>query len=137
MRAVNIPLTAVQGWAVDLAIRLTALLCDRKIFLLSKKLLQVCQWEAILLIFLAKRKHQQDQYETKTKIIISTNQTTVNSLKMYLDSLIGVSDEGNKERQHHVNEQGDEGVEVGSAEEPHQCVFILELCKGGKHIIPI
>lgn len=37
----------------------------------------------------------------------------------YLDGFIGVGDESDEERQHHVDEEGDEGVEVRPTEEPH------------------
>lgn len=46
-------------------------------------------------------------------------------MQNYLNGLIGFSDEGDEEWQHHVDEQGDEGVEVSPAEEPHQNVFVL------------
>lgn len=55
----------------------------------------------------------------------------------YLDGLVGVSDEGDEERQHHVDEQGDEGVEVGPAEEPHHDVFVLQLREGGEHVVAV
>lgn len=41
------------------------------------------------------------------------------ALLSYLDGFIWVSDEGNEERQHHVDEEGDEGVEVRPTEKPH------------------
>lgn len=56
---------------------------------------------------------------------------------MYLDSLIRVGDEGDEERQHHVDEHWDEGVEVGSAEEPHQIVLVLQLGEGSEHVVAI
>lgn len=43
----------------------------------------------------------------------------------YLDGLVCVGDEGNEEWQDHVDEQGDEGVEVSPAKEPHQSIFVL------------
>lgn len=55
----------------------------------------------------------------------------------YLDGLVGVGDEGDEERQHHVDEQGDEGVEVSPAEDPHQSVFVLKLGEGGEHVVAI
>lgn len=55
----------------------------------------------------------------------------------YLDGLVGIGDEGNEERQHHVNEQRDEGVEVRAAEEPHQRVFVLQLGEGGEHVVAV
>lgn len=56
---------------------------------------------------------------------------------MHLDHLVGASDEGDEERQHHVDEHRDEGVEVGPAEVPHQAVLVLELREGGKHVVAI
>lgn len=55
----------------------------------------------------------------------------------HLDGLVGVSDEGDEEWQHHVDEQGDEGVEVPPAEEPHQHVRVLQLSKGGEHVVAV
>lgn len=56
---------------------------------------------------------------------------------MHLDHLVGASDEGDEERQHHVDEHRDEGVEVEPAEVPHQAVLVLELCEGGEHVVAI
>lgn len=98
-------LAAAQHRVSDVDIALTALLCNRKIFVLFEELLQVRQREAI-------------------------------SLEP-LDGLIGVRDEGDEERQHHVDEQGDKGVEVGPAEEPHQSVFVLQLGEGGEHVVAV
>lgn len=58
-------------------------------------------------------------------------------IRKYLDGLVGVGDEGDEERQHHVDEQRDEGVEVGPAEEPHQSVFVLQLGEGGEHVVAV
>lgn len=55
----------------------------------------------------------------------------------YLDGLIGISNEGDEERQHHVDEQRDEGVEVRPAEEPHQNIFVLQLGEGGEHVVSV
>lgn len=56
---------------------------------------------------------------------------------VHLDRLVGASDEGDEERQHHVDEHRDEGVEVGPAEVPHQAVLVLELREGGEHVVAI
>lgn len=58
-------------------------------------------------------------------------------MQKHLDGLVGICDEGDKEWQHHVDEQGDEGVEVRPAEKPHQCVFVLQLGKGGEHVVAV
>lgn len=58
-------------------------------------------------------------------------------INRYLDGLVGIRDEGDEERQHHVDEEGDEGVEVGPAEEPHQRVFVLQLSEGGEHVVTV
>ncbi|KAA8589565.1 hypothetical protein FQN60_012930 [Etheostoma spectabile] len=63
--------------------------------------------------------------------------TKIKPEQNYLDGFIGVGDEGNEERQYHVDEQGDEGVEVGPAEEPHQSVFVLQLGESGKHVVSV
>lgn len=55
----------------------------------------------------------------------------------YLDGVVGVCDEGDEEREHHIDEEGDEGVEVDAAEQPHQAVFVLQLCKGGVHVVTV
>lgn len=54
-----------------------------------------------------------------------------------LDGLIGVSDESDEEAEHHVDEQGDERVEVESAEEPHHVAIFPQHQKGGVHVIPV
>lgn len=69
----------------------------------------------------------------RLKRFLSLNELT----NKYLDGLIGVRDEGDEERQHHVNEQGDEGVEVRTTEEPHQRVFVLQLGEGGEHVVTV
>lgn len=56
---------------------------------------------------------------------------------LYRDHLVGAGDEGDEERQHHVDEHGDEGVEVGAAEVPHQAVLVFELRKRGEHVIAV
>lgn len=55
----------------------------------------------------------------------------------YLDGLVGVGYKSDKERQHHVDEQRDEGVQVSPTEEPHQGVFVLKLGEGGEHVVSI
>ena len=54
-----------------------------------------------------------------------------------LDGLVGVSDESDEEAEHHVDEEGDEGVEVEPAEEPHHVAPVSHLQEGGVHVVPI
>ena len=63
---------------------------------------------------------------------IETQRTRTN-----LDGLVGVSDESDEEAEHHVDEKGDEGVEVESAEEPHHVAVVSHLQEGGVHVVPV
>lgn len=54
-----------------------------------------------------------------------------------LDGLIGVSNESDEQTEHHVDEEGDEGVEVKSAEKPHHVALLSHLQEGGVHVVPI
>lgn len=54
-----------------------------------------------------------------------------------LDGLVGVSDESNEQAEHHVDEKGDEGVEVESAEKPHHVALVSHLQEGGVHVVPV
>lgn len=56
---------------------------------------------------------------------------------LYLYGVIGVSNECNKKAEDHVYKQTDEGVQIQSAEHPHQGTLLLDLSKCCKHIIPI
>ncbi len=47
------------------------------------------------------------------------------------------SDECNEEGEHHVDEEGDEGVKVELAEDPHQCAALLHFSKRYKHVISV
>lgn len=58
-------------------------------------------------------------------------------LGLVLDRLVGSCDESDKQRQDHVDKQGDEGVEVDLAEHPHQSAALLHLRERHKHVIPI
>lgn len=53
------------------------------------------------------------------------------------DGFIGVGDESNEQAENHVNEQGDEGVEVEPAEEPNHVAVVSSFQKGGVHVIPV
>lgn len=55
----------------------------------------------------------------------------------HLDGFIRVGDEGDEERQHHVDERWDERVEVRPTEEPHQGVLVLQLGEGGEHVVAV
>lgn len=56
---------------------------------------------------------------------------------MVLDGFIGVCYQRDEEAEHHVDEEGDEGVEVDSAEKPHNVGFTPQLQEGGVHVVPI
>lgn len=58
-------------------------------------------------------------------------------LRLGHNCVVGSSDERDEEGQHHVDEEGDEGVKVDLAEDPHQCAALLYLSKGYKHVVPI
>lgn len=53
------------------------------------------------------------------------------------DGVIGSSDECDEERQHHVDEERDEGVKVDLAEDPHQRTAVLHLRKSHKHVVSV
>jgi len=55
----------------------------------------------------------------------------------YHDGVVGPGDEGDEERQHHVDEEGDEGVQVHLAEDPHQRAAVLHLREGDEHVIAV
>lgn len=55
----------------------------------------------------------------------------------YLDGLVSICDEGDEETEHHVDEEGDERVEIGSAEQPHHCVLLLKVRKRREHVVPV
>lgn len=53
------------------------------------------------------------------------------------DGLIGVSDESDEQAEHHIDEEGDEGVKVKSAEKPRHIALVSHLQKSGIHIIAV
>lgn len=53
------------------------------------------------------------------------------------DGVVGSGDERDEERQHHVDEERDEGVEIELTEHPHQRPALLQLREGGKHVVSI
>lgn len=58
-------------------------------------------------------------------------------LGLVLYGLVGSCDESDKQRQHHVDEEGDEGVQIYLAEEPHQSAALLHLGERHKHVVPV
>lgn len=56
---------------------------------------------------------------------------------LYLDGVIGVGDECDEKAEDHVDKEWHEGVEVDSAEHPHQAVLLLHVLKSGKHVVSI
>lgn len=54
-----------------------------------------------------------------------------------LDGLIGVSNESDEEAEHHVDEEGDEGVEVKSAEKPHHVAPVSYLLESDVDVVPV
>ncbi len=58
-------------------------------------------------------------------------------MKPYHNGVVGSRDECNEEGQHHVDEEGDKGVEVDLAEDPHQRAAVLHLSKRYKHVVPV
>lgn len=136
-----------------------------EVLLLSEELLQVCQRESVLLVVLEEKQfihHVSERQSGMLKSFVSQasllfkNGAYKSSVpfgpehihspppprhtplrQKYLDGLVGVGDEGDEERQNHVDEEGDEGVEVRPAEEPHQLVLVLQLGEGGEHVIAV
>lgn len=58
-------------------------------------------------------------------------------MKLYHDGVVGSSDECDEEGQHHVDKEGDEGVKVDLAEDPHQCAALLHLRERHKHVVAV
>lgn len=54
-----------------------------------------------------------------------------------LDGLVGVGDERDEEAEHHVDEDGDEGVEVEPAEKPHRVTLVSHPQEGVVHVVAI
>lgn len=54
-----------------------------------------------------------------------------------LDCLIGVGNEGDEQAEHHIDEEGDEGVEVKSAEKPHHVTLVSHPQESGVHVVAI
>ena len=55
----------------------------------------------------------------------------------YHDGVVGSGDECDEEGQHHVDEEGDDGVEVDLTEDPHQGAASLHLRERHKHVVPV
>ena len=60
-----------------------------------------------------------------------------NPKSIYLDRFVRVHDEGDEERQHHVDEQRDERVEVDAREPPDQLGALRYAGKGGEHVVAV
>ena len=58
-------------------------------------------------------------------------------MKANLDGLIGVCYKSDEEAEHHVDEEGDEGVEVKPAEQPHHVALVSHLQEGVVHVVPV
>lgn len=54
-----------------------------------------------------------------------------------LDGLIGVGNEGDEEAEHHIDEEGDEGVQVKSAEKPHHVTLVSHPQESGVHVVAV
>lgn len=67
---------------------------------------------------------------------LSTGKKTELFLR-YLDGLVGIRDEGDEEAEHHVDEEWYKGVEVDTAEHPHQRRLFLKLGECGKHVVSV
>lgn len=57
--------------------------------------------------------------------------------EVYLDALVSICDESYEKAEHHVDEEGDERVEVDPAEQPHHDVLLRELSKRREHVVPV
>lgn len=57
--------------------------------------------------------------------------------QLYHDGVISSGDECDEEWQHHVDEEGNEGVKVDLAEGPHQRAAVLHLSECYKHVVSI
>lgn len=69
--------------------------------------------------------------------LLETKKDSCTQYQLYLDGLIGPRDEGNKQREHHVDEEGDEGVQVHLTKKPHQCARLLHLRERHEHVITV
>lgn len=58
-------------------------------------------------------------------------------MRSYRNSVVGSSDECDEKGQHHVDEEGDKGVKVDLAEDPHQRTALLHLRKCHKHVVAV
>lgn len=54
-----------------------------------------------------------------------------------LDGLVGVGNQRDEEAEHHVDEDGDEGVEVKSAEKPHRVTCVSHTQEGAVYVVAI
>lgn len=54
-----------------------------------------------------------------------------------LDGVVGVSDDRDEKAEDHVDEERHKGIEVDSAEHPHQAALLLHVTEGGKHVVTV
>lgn len=54
-----------------------------------------------------------------------------------LNGVIGVCNQRNEQAEDHVYKKTDEGVQVQTAEQPHQGALLLDLSKGREHVIAV
>lgn len=138
---VNIPLAAAEQGAADRNVDVSFLRGSRKPAGLPQELLQRRRWLIPLGVLRSRGKHE-DEGQTRQGEFTPDYRPQpwslgARSFSLHLDHLVGAGDEGDEERQHHVDEQGDEGVEVGPAEVPHQAVLVFELREGGEHVVAV
>lgn len=57
--------------------------------------------------------------------------------KYHLDGFVGVCDDCDEKAEDHVYEEGDKGVEIDSAVNPHQAALLLHVLEGGKHVVSV
>lgn len=57
--------------------------------------------------------------------------------KNHLDGVIGVGNKCDKKAEDHVDEERHKGVEVDSAEDPHQTALLIHVLEGGKHVVSV
>lgn len=58
-------------------------------------------------------------------------------LSLMFDGLVSAGDERDEQRQDHVDEERDEGVQVDLAEQPHQGAAVLHFSKRHEHVVPV
>lgn len=59
------------------------------------------------------------------------------NLCLYLECVVCVCDDGDEQAEDHVNEERHEGIDVHSAENPHQAALLLHVLEGGEHVVSV